>query len=774
MDSGTDFEGAATPSQTRPQCDATSPVASIIMANYNGGRYIAAALHSALRQVQRAIEIIVCDDGSTDDSMQLVSAIARDDKRVRQLPAPANGGPAAARNRGLELARGTWIAVMDSDDLMHPARMQRLIDRAEHDGADIVADDLVIFADDARIPPRTCLRPRGSLAARLRAGVLGGQRAAPGGPEQPFWVDAADYVRANTLFRGGQALGYLKPLFRADLIRDTGIRYDTTLRIAEDFDFVLRLLAGGARFRIDPWPGYFYRKHAGSISHRLSRATLEPMLAAHDRQQARSGGPDRRLDHAMAERRASLLRALAFDDLVGAMKRRDWRSALALAIRRPDVTALLRQPVIDRLQRQRARRRETPVAGPRQVCVLSRQRIIGNSNGSSVYLLGLCNSLHHLGYQVHLLGPAPSVFGRWPVLRLRPETRIFHSIQIRRALHIGRWLVATDPVTWRRAGVGILGRLASRLGIAAPGLNQPAPYSISQPWTREDCLFVARHGRDIADVVIADYAFQTAGIAYVLRPDALSLVIMHDLFSSRTAQFSGLGARDSVATLDRSEEMRLLGQADIIVAIQPAEAAAVRASLPDHQVIVAPVAVDPVAEPQPGSGHSLLFVGSNTAPNVDGLRWFVEAVWPDVRASVPDARLDVAGTVCGTLTPVPDGVRLMGSVRDLAACYRDAAVVISPLRAGSGLKIKLIEALGFGKAIVATPVTLQGVEDSAGGVVAVADAAPDFAAAIITLLTDERLRMARATAALELAREQYSAAACHAGLLQLLSARENP
>ena len=75
------------------------------MANYNGARYIEAALQSALAQSLRNIEVIVADDASTDDSADRVASIAAGDARVRLLRAPANGGPGAARNLCLDAAR---------------------------------------------------------------------------------------------------------------------------------------------------------------------------------------------------------------------------------------------------------------------------------------------------------------------------------------------------------------------------------------------------------------------------------------------------------------------------------------------------------------------------------------------------------------------------------------------------------------------------------------------------------------------------------------------
>jgi succinoglycan biosynthesis protein ExoO len=472
----------------------------------------------------------------------------------------------------------------------------------------------------------------------------------------------------------------------------------------------------------------------------------------------------------MARRRASLQRALAFDDLVSAVKQRHWGEVIGSVLWRPRVAALLRRPVIDRLHRFAVHRAAAPDNARQQICVLSRQRIIGNTNGSSVYLLSLCNALQQSGADVHLLCPSPAVFGRWPAMLLRPEMRIFRSIRLRRSLHAGRVVLATDPATVCRAIIGVIGKLGARLGIASLArLDRAAAYAISQPWTRQDILFVARHARQHADVIVADYAFLTDGIPYTLRPDARSLVVMHDLFSSRAGQFDRLGGSDSVAGIEQAAEMALLHKADAVIAIQPEEALVVQCGLPDQRVIVAPIAVTTVDEPQPGQAGIMLFVGSSTAPNVLGLHWFVETILPRVLVVMPEASLWVAGTVCGKFATAPAGVRLLGPVRDLAAVYRQAAVVVSPLQVGSGLKIKLIEALGHGKAVVATSVTMQGVGGLLADAVAVADEPAPFAAAVIELLADPALRRMRAAEALSMARRHFSATACHAELVAFVT-----
>lgn len=731
------------------------PLVSILMANFNGDRFIEDALASARTQTLQSIEIIVVDDASTDASAETVRRVARQDDRVRLLRRQINGGPAAARNMGLAAAAGRWIAVMDSDDLMHPARLERLLSAAEADGADIAADDMLVF-DDAGLAPPT--------------GLLQGARS-----RRPAWIDTAEYVRSNALYAGrGAALGYLKPVIRAASLRRKNIRYNETLAIAEDFDLILRLLLNGARMRSYPELTYFYRRHGASISHRLSRPRIEPMLVAQDALWPPETKGDTELAAAFRTRRRSLERALAFEDILDRLKTQRPDDALRHALRSPGGALLLRIVLRDRLRRlftrrPRQRQEEVRTAGGVSVCLVSRQRLIGAVSGSSAYLLGLRDALVARGCAVHLVCPSPAAFGRWPVLPLRPEMAGFASIAMRGGWKLGNMLVARDPRVHLKAAAAVLDAGLRRFGLGLGRLAARAPYAVALPWCREDQLFVAAHAPRLADAVLVDYCFLTDAIPYALRPRSASAVVMHELFSSRTEQFRRLGAEDSVATIPQDAEMAMLGRAGAVIAIQAEEGRLVRQALPGRQVILAPMAATTVPAPQPGTGNTLLFVGSNTAPNLQALRWFAEAIWPRIRAAVPSARLSVAGTVCHAIGPVPAGFWLLGLVPDLAPLYADAAVVVSPLRTGSGLKVKLVEALAQGKAIVATTFTVQGVEAAVTPAVAVCNEAPDFAAEVIGLLGDDARRLARCEAALAVAHAHFSAAACYGAFADFLA-----
>lgn len=392
--------------------------------------------------------------------------------------------------------------------------------------------------------------------------------------------------------------------------------------------------------------------------------------------------------------------------------------------------------------------------------IISKQRIVGATNGSSAYLIELARSIDAAGFDVHLLQPSPAIAGRTPFIRLRPEMRIFAGHRIRGARRIGDVFVFARPPVWMGALTGAAAQIARRLGLRSRWtVDRPRPYAVATPWEQDDLEFLASHLPAATEIALADYMFCTPAFAAVPEGTAKAIV-MHDLFHAR--QGDGV---DSVALVDRDEEIERLSRADAVIAIQEAERQFVRQFVPTARAILAPMPATLVDAPQPGADGHFLFVGSSTAPNVVGLQWFIAEVWPLVRRRMPEAILTVAGTV-GRAFYAQDveGIRFLGMVDDLAPLYREAGVVISPLTFGSGLKIKLVEGLAKGKAMVVTGVTLQGVEDLCMGALVRADDAGEFAQAMTRLGEDRTARSALAGYALQCARSHFSAEAAHAEL----------
>lgn len=403
------------------------------------------------------------------------------------------------------------------------------------------------------------------------------------------------------------------------------------------------------------------------------------------------------------------------------------------------------------------------------VLIISRQRLVGRTNGSSVYLLELAQALRDGGLRVHLLQPSPSLTGRVPILRLKPEMAVFETHVARGLIKVGDVLISPDPGVYAAAAWGVFTRLTRRLGLRGKWTeDRPMPYSIAVPWTAADRAYVRKASVGKADLVIADYMFQAE--AFASLPKVATGIVMHDLFHARDA-----GSADSVARVTREDEIAMLSRADVVIAIQPQEAGFIEAHVPSAKALVAPMAAHPVAAAQPGQADRLLFVGSNTAPNVVGLQWFFDEVWPMVAQGRHQARLDVAGTVARAFPAGgPDGVRFLGPVDDLEGLYTEAGVVLSPLTFGSGLKIKLIEAMAKGKAIVATTVTMQGVEADCEGAVAVTDDPAAFAGHVLRLMADEAGRQELSQAALDVAQRRFSPEACYGDLVAWAKASARP
>ena len=151
----------------------------------------------------------------------------------------------------------------------------------------------------------------------------------------------------------------------------------------------------------------------------------------------------------------------------------------------------------------------------------------------------------------------------------------------------------------------------------------------------------------------------------------------------------------------------------------------------------------------------LLFVGDlRYEPNADALRWFLHDIWPAVRAATPVAHLDVAGRTHPhqfSMGHDPStGVTIHGPVDDLEDYYRSARVVVAPIRFGSGVRLKLLEAFARGRPVVTTTVGAEGIPARHGEHAFIADDPAATATGITTLLRDDAAAQQLADAARDL------------------------
>lgn len=201
-----------------------TPFFSVVIPVFNRAGVLRGALESVLAQSEQDFEVIVVDDGSSDDPRGVVESLH--DPRLRFVR-QANGGGGSARNRGIDLARGRFVAFLDSDDVFlphHLAAMRRLLE-----GGQGVAGYARMIVD--RGEGRVFLKPPRAIA--------------PCEHMADYLLRERGFVPTITLV-----------VERALAAR---VRYDETLPFAQDTDFAIRLFLAGCRFRMAEAPGAVWR-----------------------------------------------------------------------------------------------------------------------------------------------------------------------------------------------------------------------------------------------------------------------------------------------------------------------------------------------------------------------------------------------------------------------------------------------------------------------------------------------------------------------------------
>lgn len=212
---------------------------------------------------------------------------------------------------------------------------------------------------------------------------------------------------------------------------------------------------------------------------------------------------------------------------------------------------------------------------------------------------------------------------------------------------------------------------------------------------------------------------------------------------------------------------------DGVVAISEPVAEAVRAACATP-VVTIPVGVE-VGDgpaPQPAEVDFFHLGAMDWAPNRDGVAWLLREVWPRVRAVDRGARLHLAGRALandGAQRRVP-GVTLHGEVADAAAFVRAHVALVVPVHAGSGLRVKLVEALALGRAIVSTTRGAEGSQTRDGAELLLADTADAFAARLLRLRREPGLGTALGQAAWRHAREHFERGALMQRLVRFYDA----
>ncbi|MCP4588744.1 glycosyltransferase family 2 protein [Pseudoalteromonas sp.] len=208
------------------------PAVSVIMPVYNREALVKEAIESILSQTYIDFEFIILNDGSTDNTKDIVSNYS--DNRIKIIHLPCNCGIATARNIGLKYSTGKYIAVMDSDDICLPTRLERQVEYLEEN------PDVHIL------------------------GTHGIKRS--NNKERPFQHFTQDaIIKAQLLTMGATALFHPSTMMRTDFLQDNNLLYPNKTT-DEDQALWIEAVSAGAKFSILPEKLLIYRRHDGNIT----------------------------------------------------------------------------------------------------------------------------------------------------------------------------------------------------------------------------------------------------------------------------------------------------------------------------------------------------------------------------------------------------------------------------------------------------------------------------------------------------------------------------
>jgi glycosyltransferase involved in cell wall biosynthesis len=281
----------------------------------------------------------------------------------------------------------------------------------------------------------------------------------------------------------------------------------------------------------------------------------------------------------------------------------------------------------------------------------------------------------------------------------------------------------------------------------------------------------------VDDIYFRPFSAQLAKLHAVRRYEAAIAVYA---YTSRALEVFDKGCLRILDTLDsaaheisEAEECRALTRADAILAIQEDEAATFRRLLGHEAGKVHVVSHMPPARPPVPLARTIgaTFAGSSFDANRAALQFFVDRVLPLILERAPDFRLVVAGPIAAE-APAHPAIQRLGPVEYLADAYALAPIALNPVHSGTGLKIKLLDAMALGVPAVSTQFGVRGIpHESLNGVTVVPDGdAPAFASAVLRLFedgghrTEMGARAAASTAAWTLAQKaQMDAVLARAG-----------
>lgn len=262
-------------------------------------------------------------------------------------------------------------------------------------------------------------------------------------------------------------------------------------------------------------------------------------------------------------------------------------------------------------------------------------------------------------------------------------------------------------------------------------------------------------------------------LSYFLRAipdDVVSILDAHDIISERNKSFNNFNYDNWDYEMPASREFKIYQLYDKVMLISRNDYAISANIIGKKNLILAPHPVKAMSKAINPTKNKIGFIASDYLPNVDAICWFLKDIWPLILENL-GLELHIFGLVCRkvpTKYQNKSNIFLRGLVHDLSAVYSELDIAINPVRIGSGMKIKNVEALAHGVPLITTSHGASGLELGIRNSFLVADSVKEFARLIEQLATDKKKYKILSENAVKLIKEEFSDERCFKQLKEIL------
>jgi glycosyltransferase involved in cell wall biosynthesis len=272
------------------------------------------------------------------------------------------------------------------------------------------------------------------------------------------------------------------------------------------------------------------------------------------------------------------------------------------------------------------------------------------------------------------------------------------------------------------------------------------------------------------DFALVEYIELSIVLEY-LPETTITMLDTHDIVYSKIESFNTFNVEYDGIVLSKQEELNIFKCYDHIILIQKTDFENIEKEIDAANLLLIPHPAILEKKKIRKKAKNVGYIASPYIPNIDALKWFITNVWNGIYKK-HDLVLNVYGNVQQGFLPAlnitNNNIIFHGFVDDLEKVYDNLDIIVNPIRCGAGLKIKNVEALGYGIPLITTTHGASGIEDGASKAFLIADSPEEYFSAFDHVVKDYNLRKKISNKAFEYAQSNFSKEKCYAGLLQII------